>query len=382
MSQHIIQIGSLDLFWMPRLQKALTPVADTELYSTWSLKKSAPNPGLKTYNNAILHYTFQITRMYPWFNFHNRSYYTLCRLFDNWFTNKIHRDVSAISYLSGVGLKAGRKAKLLGIPSIIECGSTHTDFQHEVLAEEYAKNGFNFCLFPEVYRNEIKQEFNEADFIQVPSTFAKKTFIERGFSEDKLILAPYGADIDLFKSKSRPSGNAPFRVICPSGVNLRKGARLLAETWKKLGWNNAELHWLGTPGLDTKHLFKDKPDNIIFEPWRSHNELAELYRSCDVMVLPSIEDGFAMVIVEAAACGLPIITTPRTCAEDFFTADSPEGWLIPTNDVDALCQALTEARADREKTFQLGQRAAIRAHAFSWDAYGEKVRANYETILG
>ncbi len=379
--KNLVQLGSLDLFWMPHLQRALAPIADTELYSTWSLKKPAPNPGLKSCNNPALHYPLQLTKMYPAINFHNRSYYVLCRIFDKWFTSKVSPEASAISYLSGFGLDAGRKARSMGILTVIECGSSHTDFQHEVLVEEYSKNGLSYSLFPEVYRNLIKQEFAEADFIQIPSTFVKRTFIERGCPPEKLIIAPYGADISLFKAKTAPSFDQPFKVICSSGVNLRKGARVLMEAWKKLGWRDAELHWVGKPTPETTHLFKDKPDNLVLEPWRHHRELAELYRSCDVMVLPSLEDGFAMVIVEAAACGLPIVTTPRTCAEDFFTPGSPEGWVIPASDVDALCEALTEARADRENTFQRGQRAAVRAKAFSWEAYGEKVRANYEKIL-
>jgi glycosyltransferase involved in cell wall biosynthesis len=86
-------------------------------------------------------------------------------------------------------------------------------------------------------------------------------------------------------------------------------------------------------------------------------------------------------MLEAAASGLPIIVTPNTGAEDFFSPGDPEGWLIPANDVDALCDALTEAKADREKTFQVGQRAAARAQTFSWDAYGAKVVENYRQIL-
>src|SRR2546422_3711837 len=102
-----VTLGSLDLFWMPRLQQALAPVADTELYSTWSLKKAPPNPGLKTQNNFLLHYTLQLTKMYPAINFNNRSYYALCRIFDQWFTSKISTETSAVGYLSGSGLNAG-----------------------------------------------------------------------------------------------------------------------------------------------------------------------------------------------------------------------------------------------------------------------------------
>jgi glycosyltransferase involved in cell wall biosynthesis len=109
--------------------------------------------------------------------------------------------------------------------------------------------------------------------------------------------------------------------------------------------------------------------------------LASLYRRCDVFVLPSFEEGFVRVMLEAAASGLPVIVTPNTGAEDFLSASEPEGWLIPVNDVDALCAAFVDAKADRERTFQLGQRAATRAKLFTWDAYGTTVVANYRQIL-
>jgi glycosyltransferase involved in cell wall biosynthesis len=109
--------------------------------------------------------------------------------------------------------------------------------------------------------------------------------------------------------------------------------------------------------------------------------LASLYRTCDVFVLPSFEEGFARVMLEAAASGLPIIVTPNTGAEDFFSPGQPEGWLIPVNNIDALCDAFVEAKADREKTFRAGQKAAARAQQFSWEVYGARVIENYQQIL-
>jgi glycosyltransferase involved in cell wall biosynthesis len=98
--------------------------------------------------------------------------------------------------------------------------------------------------------------------------------------------------------------------------------------------------------------------------------------------LPSFEEGFARVMVEGAASGLPVIATPNTGVEDFFSPNHPEGWLIPCNDVDALCEALTLARSDRDATFQLGQRAAARARdGFSNESYATQVLANFQRIL-
>ena len=251
------------------------------------------------------------------------------------------------------------------------------------MLEEFKRNGISTPLFPEAYRNRVRAEFELADYIQLPSDFVIRTFVENGMDPKKLLLAPYGANLEVFQPKTRLPENQPFRVICPSGVNLRKGARILSEAWRKLGWRDAELVWIGSPTKETEHLFKPPLPGLRLEPGRPHPQLAELYRSCDVFVLPSFEEGLARVLLEAAACGLPLIATPNTGVENFFTPGAPEGWLIPANSVDALCDALIEAKSDRGKTFLLGRRAAQRSQTgFSWDDYGERVLANYEKILG
>jgi glycosyltransferase involved in cell wall biosynthesis len=226
-------------------------------------------------------------------------------------------------------------------------------------------------------------EFELADYIQIPSDFVARTFIENGINPKKLLLAPYGVDLDNFQPKLKLEPDRPFRAICPSGFNLRKGARVLAEAWRKLNWNDAELIWIGKITAETAHLFKPPLRGLQVTPHQTHWQLAELYRSCDVFVLPSFEEGLARVMVEGAACSLPLIVTPNTGVENFFSPGTPEGWLIPVNDVDALCDALIEAKSNRGKTFLLGQRAMARAREnFSWDDYGKRVLANYEKILG
>jgi glycosyltransferase involved in cell wall biosynthesis len=311
-----------------------------------------------------------------------RGYLQVCRGFDLWLRSVVRWDTDMLTILSGVGLVTFRAAKRRGIVTVVDCGSTHTDFQHAILLEEFKRNGITAPLFPAAYRERVRAEFELADYIQIPSDFVARTFIERGIAREKLLLAPYGADLKVFQPRLPPQGNEPFRAICPSAVNLRKGARVLVEAWRKLNWKDAELIWIGQPTRETAHLFREPIPGLRLEPFVPHAQLAALYRSCDVFVLPSFEEGLARVMLEAAACGLALIATPNTGVENFFTPGAPEGWLIPVNDIDALCAALQEAKAAREKTFALGQRAARRVSVgFSWDDYGERVLANYRRVL-
>jgi len=384
--KQLIQIGSLDTFHMPALQAGLAVEFGTELYSTWDLRKPGPNPSLSRKNAWFLHYLLTIYKRFPAVQRHNHTYLPLCEAFDIWFTSLLRSDMDALYFLSGFGTKAMSKAHKWGKPVVVDSGSTHTDFQHRIVWEEYQRNGLRHPLFPEAYRARIRQEFIEGDFIQVPSEFVKRTYLAEGIPEEKILKAPYGADISGFSARSASDVSPVFRAICPSGVNLRKGARVLVEAWRRLGWSKAEaeLQWVGWPGHpEVRHLFVEPVEGIVWQGWMSHVELAALYRSCDVLVLPSFEEGLARVLIEAAASGVPPIATANTGVEDFFTPDDPEGWLIPCNDVDALCGALIAARSNRQKTFEVGQRAATRArHGFSWDDYGIRVRANLQKVLG
>ncbi|MEI6491869.1 MAG: glycosyltransferase family 4 protein [Verrucomicrobiota bacterium] len=385
MTKPLIQIGSLDTFHMPALQAGLAEDFDTEFFSTWSPWSPGPNPGLARTNAWGLHYLLGIYKRFPWVQRNNKTYLPLCEAFDIWFTSKLRPELDALYFLSGFGTAAMRKTHRWGKPVVVDSGSTHTDFQHRIVWEEYQRNGLRHPLFPEAYRARIRQEFIEGDFIQIPSEFVKRTYLEEGIPESKILKAPYGADISGFPARKEADVSPIFRAICPSGVNLRKGARVLVEAWRRLGWKptEAELHWVGWPEHpEVRHLFRDPVKGIAWHGWMSHADLAALYRSCDVLALPSFEEGLARVLIEAAACGVPPIATPNTGVEDFFSPASPEGWMIPCNDVDALCEALQRAKSDRQATFDVGQRAAARARqGFSWEDYGARVRENFRKIM-
>jgi glycosyltransferase involved in cell wall biosynthesis len=385
-NQSLLQIGSLDLFWMPRLVSALAPVARCELISTWSPRISAPPAADKAINSWALHYSLALYKRFPALQSGNYLYLKLCELFDLRFSRLLSSQCRVLYFLSGCGLFTLRAANRFNIPVIVESGSTHTDYQHQIVLDEYRRNGKSAPLFPEAYRARVRAEFHEADYIQIPSNFVRETYLEHGIPEEKLLLAHYGADVKIFATRTTNDVQDIFRVICPSGINLRKGARLLVEAWRKLGWkkNDAELHWIGWPSHpEVRHLFREPLHGVVLHGWMSHNDLCKLYRSCDALVLPSFEEGLARVLIEGAASGLALIATPNTGVEDFFTKADPEGWLISSNSVDELCSALEEAKVNRQQTFEIGQRAAVKARSsFSWDDYEKQVRNNFAKICG
>lgn len=379
-----ILLASLDLFWMPDIQKALSSDFEPYLVSTWSLLRKVSNGAPPRFNLWPFHYLLWLYKRFPFLQWGNYLYQILVLSFDCCLRCWSPRNYDVLCVLSGCGLRTLRSFQKHGKRVVIECGSTHTDYQHQILLEEFKRNGIRESLFPQAYRDRVRREFIEADWIQIPSQFVKRTFIEAGIPESKLLLNLYGADTSRFSPRAQDDLDRPFRVICPSGVNLRKGARILVEAWKQLGWKDAELHWIGNAKApQVRHLFREPLPGLVWHGWMPHEKLAELYRSCDVLVLPSFEEGFARVMVEGAASGLGLIATPNTGVEDFFTPEDPEGWLIPVNDIGALCRALEEAKHDRARTRQLGLRAAKRTRkGFSPEDYGRRAVENLQKVFG
>ena len=375
-----VTLASLDLFHIVDQARCLQAAGCLDRFFTTRLRQSHGIQHDRAKTCLPFHYALRILQRH-WYQLGgNSTYLQLCRGFDLWLKTQFSRTTNILTVLSGVGLQSFRAARKAGIITVVDSGSTHTDFQHEILAAEFRKNGITKPLFPSAYRHRVRTELAEADYIQIPSRFVGRTYLERGIPQRKLMYAVYGVDQDRFTLREGPDASAPFRAICPSGVNLRKGARILVEAWKKLNLRDAELHWIGQPDRTTAHLFENKPESIIFHSWMKQSDLVQLYRKCDVFVLPSFEEGFARVMLEAAASGLPLIATPNTGVEEFFTPGDAEGFLIPAGDVEALCESLRSAASDRQAVFDLGRRAASRARTFTWEAYGERVLQNYLRI--
>jgi glycosyltransferase involved in cell wall biosynthesis len=101
-----------------------------------------------------------------------------------------------------------------------------------------------------------------------------------------------------------------------------------------------------------------------------NKDLPQHYSTADVLVLPSIEEGLAMVMAEALACGCPVIATCNTGAEDLFE-DREEGFIVTIRSVEALTEAMETVAQSRERGQVMRIRSRARVEAIGgWDAYG------------
>lgn len=252
---------------------------------------------------------------------------------------------------------------------ILERGSAHQSFQNEILFEEHNlfKTTFDFNF--EATRNELI-EYEISDYIVVPSNFVKKTFLEKGINPEKIFVNPYGVNLADFKRVEIKKDK--FRIIFVGLASIQKGFHYLIEAMELLKNNNIELWHVGNISNEIKNFDYIKP-NIRYLGSKPQNELFKYYNNCDIFVLPSIQDGFGMVILQAMACGLPVICSTNTGIENVLTKNGEEGFIIPIRDPNAIVERVLELYNDKELRTKMGNKALKKVqNGFSWDDYGSR----------
>jgi starch synthase len=280
-------------------------------------------------------------------------------------------------------LTGQRAARAAGARTVLERGSTHILTQSALLADEYRRWR---CPAPPVDPRLVDRqlrEYDDAESISVPSRFARQSFLDHGFPADRLLRIPYGADCRLF-SPGPPPGR-PFRIVAV-GLSLRKGTPYLLEAAARLGITGAagapemEVCLAGAVAPDVAAVLHRTRAAVRVLGALSHSQLAAVYRSASAFVLPSVEEGMALSVLEALASGLPVVVTPNTGAADVIT-HGREGLIVPARDAAALAEALRELYEDEPRRRAMGESAVETARAWTWETYGDRAAAAYARLL-
>lgn len=277
-------------------------------------------------------------------------------------------------------LKSLSRARQLGATTIVERGSSHISHQTEILTEEYSRFGQSFtATHPGIQDREI-EEYARADKISVPSLYVKRTFLERGFPEEKLVHTPYGVDLKEFYQV--PKNDSVFRVIHCGGIRLRKGVHYLLQAFYELNLPNSELWLVGSVAPEIEPFLKKyQSDKIILKGQQPQNKLYWFYSQCSVFCLASLEEGLAMVQPQAMACGLPVIHTTNTGGSD-IVRPGIDGFCIPIRSVEAIKEKILFFYDNPDRCIEMGSNASKRAQeSFSWADYGNNIIKNYQSCI-
>ena len=298
----------------------------------------------------------------------------------DWFVSRNLPDCDIYVGHEGVGARAGKIAKANGASYVYDRGCTHSVFRDQLLQEEYDLQGIpRIPQSRKIIELEMAQ-YDQADAIVVPSEFAWRSFLAHGVSPNKLFKVPYGVDTSQFHYVGQPSDEF-FEILFVGGISPRKGIKYLIDAFNRLDVGSKRLTLAGSLAPELANLPRLlQAKQIRFLGPRPQTEIRQLMSKAHVMVLPSIEEGLALVQAEALACGCPVIATKNTGAEDIFS-DGVEGYIVPIRDFNAIAERLTRLWEDKGERAKLSLAARQRVkHMNGWGDYGDKMIATYSQV--
>jgi len=267
-------------------------------------------------------------------------------------------------------LKAARR---LGVRTILDVPSAYEKLINETNVER-RRHGLARLRISK----RIPSERELADVLLVASEYVAKCLMETGIARRRIAVVPYGVDVVRFSPPEQRRKSGPFRVLYVGRVGLHKGIEYLLEAWRIAGLEESELVFAGAVDPAVVRMVKTRPGNTRFIGQVAPPTLHRLYQSADVFVLPSLSDGFGMVLFEAMATGLPVIATTSCGAP---VRDGLDGYVVASRDASAIAERLKSLYHDPDKRLQLGAQGRQRVRtAFTWQHYRRRVAAAYVAL--
>jgi glycosyltransferase involved in cell wall biosynthesis len=233
--------------------------------------------------------------------------------------------------------------------------------------------------FPQRYERR-RREIELADVIVANSALTAQSHIDAGADPEKVFAVPLAAPPPVTAvPDDNAAGRRPLAVLWAGSFSVRKGAHYLLEAWRLLrAGGNARLHVYGQQQLPPRQSAAAL-DGVTFHGSVAQPVLFAAYRSADVLVFPTLSDGFGMVVTEAMAHGLPVITTDKAGAADLVSPDN--GLIVPAADARALADALQWCLDNRERLQAMRFHALSTARRRQWSDYRRDLIAALEKGL-
>jgi len=300
--------------------------------------------------------------------------------FDNWVAKNLNQNIDAVHTYEHAALSTLKRAKELNIFGIYEQPSQHHAFfdaivkQQTALYPELKTAGAELLVNDKAKKRNARrdEELALASLIICNSTFTKKTLIAGGIDPQKITVIPLGFPPVIQHPKAE-SGKKPMIFIYAGNQSLRKGSHLLYQAWRNCNFlaDEAELWLIGKMQLPP-HLREDLPGKVIIKENIPHDELMALYQQADIFVLPTLADGFGMVVTEAMSQGVPVIASENCCGPDVIEPGK-DGWIIPAGDIDKLSTQMRWCVANPQQVASCGNAAKQKATNWQWPQYRQKL---------
>jgi glycosyltransferase involved in cell wall biosynthesis len=270
----------------------------------------------------------------------------------------------------GGALQTFRQARRQGAKALYELPSSHWYWERKLLSEEAERNPEFAGLLPKLkdsplHWQEKDEELVLSDIVFVPSQHVRQT-LAGVVPDERIRVINYGAPPVRPRKQFSYDSTRPLKVLFAGSLTQRKGIGYLLDAIDLLG-AQVELTLLGTRFSANSRV------DAACNRWRwfetlPHSGVMDLMQEADVLVLPSLAEGCALVVLEALACGLPVIVTPNTGSLE-FVRDGCEGFIVPICSADAIADRLDALNRDRQLLADMSRHAYATAKEKSWKSY-------------
>lgn len=257
-----------------------------------------------------------------------------------------------------VGLETLKWARREGVATVLDNANGHIRDYREVCHRESLRwCGGAYWGHPSPAMVErVEEEYRLADRIRVSSEWAKSSLMAMGVPGSKIHVAALPLNLQRFHlSTNRLTSDGPLRVCYVGSMNLGKGFVYLLRAIKMLGPSRVDLEMVGATGdRCCRRLLERERDGLTIKC--APGDPVPAYHRAEVLVLPSLHDGFGFVVAEAMACGLPVIVTDQCGAAD-LVRPGLTGWIVQAGRAEALAIALEDAMRRRAELVLMGRLA-------------------------
>ena len=293
-----------------------------------------------------------------------------------------HSEVDALYTFTEVGLEPLRWAAKHNFPACLDSPTGHVrNFRHILQQETRRWCNVPFLGHPtEAMCRRAEEEYRLAGLIRTSSAWAKQSLIAGGVAADKIVVVPMPINLHRFQpAVQRLPPEGPLRICFVGSVDCRKGFVYLLRALQQFTPQQTTLRMVGgTVNRACRKLLQREAAglNVVCEP----GDPLPVYQQSELFVLPSLEDGFGLVVAEAMACGLPVIVTDQ-CGAAAWVTPGETGWVIPSANTPALAEALALALQMRQQLPLMGTHARQQVEALADSQCLEQLRTRFYSFV-
>lgn len=265
------------------------------------------------------------------------------------------------------------KAKILDFPSLNSRQYEELSrSQKELYPELRGVHDDYFDPLFETRQGRRDAEMVAADVIITNSSVTRESHIRGGADPNRTFAVNYGAPPTLEHASPAPDPSGPLKVIWAGTFSIRKAAHLFVQAWRGIDPSHAQANMYGAVALPDR-LWKPAPEGMTFHGSVVRPVLFDAFQNSDVMMFPTLSDGFGMVVTEAFARGLPVITTDQAGASD-LVRHGENGLIIEAGNPQAIRDAIDWCLDNREALAGMRGAALETAKNWQWSHYRAALR--------